>query len=212
MNRQGVLTVVSGFSGAGKGSVMKSLLKKYNYELSISATTRTPRTGEEHGREYFFLTREEFQGMIDKHELIEWAEYVGNYYGTPKNYVNKQLKSGKDVILEIEIQGALKVKEQFPNAILIFITPPTTEELKSRLIGRGTEGIDKIKQRLQRAADEVIHMDDYDYIVLNKTGKIDECVETIHYIIQNEHCKTINNKNFINKIQDELKANKEGDL
>ena len=116
------------------------------------------------------------------------------------------------MILEIEIQGALKVKEQFPNAILIFITPPTTEELKSRLIGRGTEGIDKIKQRLQRAADEVIHMDDYDYIVLNKTGKIDECVETIHYIIQNEHCKTINNKNFINKIQDELKAIKEGDL
>lgn len=212
MNKQGVLTVVSGFSGAGKGCVMKALLKKYNYELSISATTRTPRTGEEHGREYFFLTREEFQSMINNHELIEWAEYVGNYYGTPKRYVEDQLNAGKDVILEIEIQGALKVKKQFPEALLIFITPPTAEELKSRLIGRGTEGIDKVKQRLQRAADEVVHMEYYDYIVLNETDKLEECVEMIHHIIQNEHSKTLNNKDFINKMKDELKAFKEGDI
>lgn len=212
MNKQGVLTVVSGFSGAGKGCVMKALLKKYNYELSISATTRTPRTGEEHGREYFFLTREEFQSMINNHELIEWAEYVGNYYGTPKRYVEDQLNAGKDVILEIEIQGALKVKKQFPEALLIFITPPTAEELKSRLIGRGTEEIDKVKQRLQRAADEVVHMEYYDYIVLNETDKLEECVEMIHHIIQNEHSKTLNNKDFINKMKDELKAFKEGDI
>lgn len=212
MNKQGVLTVVSGFSGAGKGCVMKALLKKYDYELSISATTRTPRTGEEHGREYFFLTREEFQSMINNHELIEWAEYVGNYYGTPKRYVEDQLNAGKDVILEIEIQGALKVKKQFPEALLIFITPPTAEELKSRLIGRGTEEIDKVKQRLQRAADEVVHMEYYDYIVLNETDKLEECVEMIHHIIQNEHSKTLNNKDFINKMKDELKAFKEGDI
>ncbi|ROR30710.1 guanylate kinase [Mobilisporobacter senegalensis] len=212
MNKQGVLTVVSGFSGAGKGCVMKALLKKYNYELSISATTRAPRTGEEHGREYFFLTREEFQGMINNSELIEWAEYVGNYYGTPKKYVENQLNAGKDVILEIEIQGALKVKNQFPDALLIFITPPTGEELKSRLIRRGTESIDKIKQRLQRAADEVIHMEEYDYIVLNETDKLEECVETVHNIIQNEHYKASNNYNFIIKMKDELKAFKEGDI
>lgn len=212
MNKQGILTVVSGFSGAGKGCVMKSLLKKYDYELSISATTRAPRMGEEDGREYFFLTRDEFQGMINNNELVEWAEYVGNYYGTPKKYVENQLNAGKDVILEIEIQGALKVKNQFPDALLIFITPPTVEELRNRLIGRGTESIEKINQRLQRAADEVVHMDYYDYIVLNETNKLEECVEAVNRIIQNEHSKTSKNQIFLTKMKEELKAFKEGDL
>ena len=136
---KGILTVLSGFSGAGKGTVLRRLLEKYdNYALSISATTRGPREGEENGREYFFKTREEFEKMIAKDELIEYAMYVNNYYGTPKAYVQEQLAEGKDVILEIEVQGALKVKEKFPDTPLIFITPPTASELKRRLTDRGT--------------------------------------------------------------------------
>lgn len=124
MSKQGILTVVSGFSGAGKGTLMKQLLSKYEYSLSISATTRAPRDGEVDGREYFFLTRERFESMIENGELVEWAEYVGNYYGTPKQYVQDRLAEGRDVILEIEVQGALSVREQFPEALLLFITPP----------------------------------------------------------------------------------------
>ena len=136
MKNKGILTVVSGFSGAGKGTIMKELLKKYEFALSISATTRKPREGEEHGREYFFLTREEFEDKIKENDFIEYAEYVGNYYGTPKSYVKEQLEQGKDVLLEIEMQGGMLVKEQFPDAVLIFITPPSAEVLKKRLIGR----------------------------------------------------------------------------
>ena len=138
MREKGILIVVSGFSGSGKGTIMKELLKQYdNYALSISATTRNPRPGEEDGREYFFKTVEDFEKMIAKEELIEYARYVDNYYGTPRAYVEEQLEAGKDVILEIEIQGALKVKEKFPDTLLLFVTPPSAEELKSRLVGRG---------------------------------------------------------------------------
>ena len=140
MNKEGILIVVSGFSGAGKGTIMKALLERYdNYALSISATTRNPRPGEEEGKAYFFKTTEEFEKMIAQDDLIEYAMYVGNYYGTPKAYVEEQLCAGKDVILEIEIQGALKVKEKFPNTLLLFVTPPSAEELRKRLEGRGTE-------------------------------------------------------------------------
>ena len=152
MNTHGILIVVSGFSGSGKGTIMKELLKRYdNYALSISATTRAPREGETDGREYFFKTREEFEKMIAKEELIEYAEYVNNYYGTPRAYVEEQLTAGKDVILEIEIQGALKVKKKFPDTLLLFVTPPSAEELRKRLIGRGTETMEVIEQRMQRA-------------------------------------------------------------
>ena len=153
MNTHGILIVVSGFSGSGKGTIMKELLKRYdNYALSISATTRAPREGETDGREYFFKTREEFEKMIAKEELIEYAEYVNNYYGTPRAYVEEQLTAGKDVILEIEIQGALKVKKKFPDTLLLFVTPPSAEELRKRLIGRGTETMEVIEQRMQRAS------------------------------------------------------------
>ena len=128
MREKGILIVVSGFSGSGKGTIMKELLKQYdNYALSISATTRNPRPGEEDGREYFFKTVEDFEKMIAKEELIEYARYVDNYYGTPRAYVEEQLEAGKDVILEIEIQGALKVKEKFPDTLLLFVTPPSSE-------------------------------------------------------------------------------------
>ena len=135
MKDRGILIIVSGFSGAGKGTVMKRLMSDYdNYALSISATTRKPRNGEEDGREYFFKTVEEFENMIEQDKLIEYANYVGNYYGTPKEYVESMLSDGKDVILEIEMQGAMKVKEKMPDTLLVFVTPPSAEILKNRLV------------------------------------------------------------------------------
>ena len=137
---KGILVVVSGFSGSGKGTVMKRLMEKYdNYALSVSVTTRSPRPGEKDGEAYFFRTKEEFEQMIQEDGLIEYAQYVENYYGTPRKYVEEQLASGKDVILEIEIQGAMKIREKFPDTLLVFVCPPSMEELKNRLVGRGTE-------------------------------------------------------------------------
>ncbi len=204
MNEHGILVVVSGFSGAGKGTLMKELLKRYdNYALSISATTRSPREGETDGREYFFVTEERFKDMMEKEELIEYAQYVNHYYGTPKEYVLNQMKMGKDVILEIEIQGALKVKKRFPAAILIFVMPPSGEELKRRLIGRGTENMDVINARLRRAAEEAEGMEAYDYILIN--DKIDTCVEEMHQMIQVQHNRASNNMAFLAHIREELK-------
>ena len=140
MKHRGILIVVSGFSGAGKGTLMKELISTYdNYALSVSMTTRKPRPGEEEGKSYFFVDKDTFEETIAKDGLIEYASYCGNYYGTPREYVEACLDNGRDVILEIEIQGALKVKEKFPEALLLFIMPPSAEELKRRLEGRGTE-------------------------------------------------------------------------
>lgn len=211
MSRRGVLTVISGFSGAGKGTLMKKIVEKYQYGLSVSATTRAPREGEVHGREYFFLTKEEFEQMIEKKELIEWAEYVGNYYGTPKAYVEEQLSKGKDVILEIEIQGALQVRNIFPDVTLVFVTPPTAKELKERLVSRGTEDLATIEKRMTRAIEESKFMPQYDYIVIN--DKLEDCVEELHQLIEkegerqnttNEPRKLQDYKEFIQKIQKEL--------
>lgn len=204
MKRRGILVVVSGFSGAGKGTLMKELLKRYSddYALSISATTRAPREGEEEGREYFFKTVSQFEQMIDRNELIEYAKYVYNYYGTPRAYVEEQLEAGKDVILEIEIQGALKVKNKMPDTLLLFVTPPSAVELENRLIGRGTETMDVIKSRLRRAHEEAEGMSGYDYLLVN--DDLDECVETMHRIIQCQHRKSKYNMEFIEKMKSEL--------
>ena len=203
MNK-GVLTVVSGFSGSGKGTIMKALLKKYdNYALSISATTRSPREGERNGREYFFKTKEEFQRLIEEDQLIEYAQYVENYYGTPREYVERCLDDGKDVILEIEVQGARKVKEKIPEAVLIFVTPPSAEELRARLVGRGTESMEVIESRLSRANQEAVVMPDYDYLLVN--DDLEQCVEAMHGIIQAERCKMRRNETFQRKIKEELK-------
>lgn len=204
MKTQGILIVVSGFSGAGKGTLMKALMNRYSerYALSVSATTRSPREGEENGVEYFFRTKEEFEKMIAKDELIEYAKYVDNYYGTPKAYVEEQLSAGKDVILEIEIQGALKIKEKFPDTLLLFVTPPDADTLKERLIGRGTETMDVIEARMKRAAEEAQFMDQYDHLVIN--DKLEICVEEMHQIIQSEHRRTFRNQNFIEQIKTEL--------
>ncbi|MCI9075565.1 MAG: guanylate kinase [Dorea sp.] len=205
MNLQGILIVVSGFSGSGKGTIMKELLKRYdNYALSVSATTRQPREGEADGREYFFKTREEFEKMIAEEELIEYARYVNNYYGTPKAYVEEQLAAGKDVILEIELQGALKIKEKFPEALLLFVTPPSAAELKRRLVNRGTETAEVIEQRMKRAEQEAEGMESYDYYVVNDV--LDACVEDVHRIICAEHGRSMRNREFAEQIKSELKG------
>ncbi len=205
MSDQGILAVVSGFSGAGKGTLMKALLEKHhNYALSISATTREPREGERDGREYFFVTREKFEEMIREGELIEHAQYVNNYYGTPRQYVFQQMADGRDVILEIEIQGALKIQERFPEALLIFVMPPSADELKRRLVGRGTESMEVIDRRMRRAAEEAAGITSYDYILINDT--LDACVEEMHQLIQTQHKKVSQNLDFIEQMQSELKA------
>ena len=206
MSKKGILAIISGFSGAGKGTVVNRLLEKESYAVSISATTRKPRTGEVDGQNYFFRTKDEFEKMIANEQLIEYAEYVGNYYGTPKDYVFKKLDEGFDVILEIEMQGALKVKEKFPETALIFITPPSADELKKRLVGRGTETAEQIEKRMSRAVDECPYMNQYDYIIVN--DDLDECVDEIHRLLQSIHNAKENQQELINMITEDLKKYK----
>lgn len=182
MKKPGVLLVMSGFSGAGKGTVVRGLLeKKKGYSLSISATTREPRNGEVEGESYYFVSHEAFENMIAKDELLEYASFVGNYYGTPKEFVFEQLELGNNIILEIELQGAMKVREQYPGAVMVFIVPPSIKELKDRLVGRGTETMEVILKRLQRAEEETAFIKDYDYIVENDL--LEDCIETVHSIV-----------------------------
>ncbi len=208
MDQKGILIVVSGFSGSGKGTLMKELLARHpdTYALSISATTRRPREGEADGREYFFVTKEEFEKMIAKGELIEYAKYVENYYGTPRGYVEQKLREGKDVILEIEIQGALNVKKMFPDTLLMFVTPPSAGELKKRLIGRGTETLDVIESRMDRACEEAEGMENYDYLIVNDS--LDRCVGEMHAIIRSEHRRSSRNREFMQKIREDLASMK----
>jgi guanylate kinase len=203
MKRKGIIIVVSGFSGAGKGTIMKELTKRYEqYALSISATTRNPREGEENGREYFFITTEEFEKLIAEDGLIEHAKYVNNYYGTPRKYVEEKLSQGIDVILEIEIQGALQIKEQYKDAVLLFVMPPSAQVLEKRLRGRGTETDEVIAKRLARAKEEAVGIEKYDYIVVN--DDLDECVEKVHEIISSAHNTPDRNADFINEMREQL--------
>ena len=210
MEKKGLLVVVSGFAGSGKGTLMKELVKNYsNYSLSVSATTRNPRPGELDGREYFFKTTEEFEAMIADGAFVEYARYVNNYYGTPSQYVFEQLEAGKDVILEIEIQGALQIKKKLPDTLLLFVTPPDADTLKNRLVGRGTEDATTIDLRLARAAKESEGIENYDYIVVN--DDLEECVQSMHSIIQNEKYRTFRNLSFINKIRSGLSGFAKGE-
>lgn len=207
MKRKGILIVVSGFSGAGKGTLVKKLLEEYEgYALSISATTRQPRPGEEDGREYFFLQKEQFEQKIAADGLIEYACYCDNYYGTPREYVERQLSDGKDVILEIEIQGALKIKEQYEDALLLFVMPPNTDELRRRLVGRGTETEEVIEKRMRRAAREAEGIENYEYIVVN--DDLEVCVRQLHEIITAAHNTPVRNREFIENIRTELEGEK----
>lgn len=205
--RKGIMIVVSGFSGAGKGTLMKKLVQEYdNYALSVSATTRKPRPGEENGREYFFLNKEEFEQKIAANGLIEYACYCDNYYGTPRAYVEEQLAAGKDVILEIEIQGALKIKRRYPDALLLFVMPPCAAELRRRLEGRGTETKEVIDKRMRRAIEEAEDIEEYEYIVIN--DDLDICVRDLHEIIKAAHSTPFRNKDFIEKMRKELEGEK----
>lgn len=203
MERKGLLIVVSGFAGSGKGTLMKRLVEDYDgYALSVSMTTRNPRPGEVHGREYFFVSKEEFEQKMDEGGLIEYASYVENYYGTPRDYVEEQMAAGKDVLLEIEIQGALKVRKRFPDAVLIFVLPPSVEELYRRLKNRGTETEDVIRKRMSRAREEAGVIGKYDYIVIN--DEIEESVRSLHGLIEAAHRTTGRNEEFIRDIQSDL--------
>ena len=201
--RKGKLVIISGFSGAGKGTVMKSLVStRDNYALSVSATTRAPREGEVEGVSYFFKTVEEFEQMIAEDAFLEHACYVGNYYGTPKSFVEQKRNEGKDVLLEIEIQGAMKVKADNPDAILIFITTKDATTLRDRLVGRGTETQEVIDKRLARAAEEALGVEDYDYIVVNDI--LEDCVETVDRIVRSEHNRTSDKISIIEEIRQDL--------
>ncbi|WP_090296715.1 guanylate kinase [Pseudobutyrivibrio sp. ACV-2] len=205
MHDKGLVIVLSGFSGAGKGTIMKHLLEAHpnDYNLSISATTRGMRAGEKDGREYFFKTREEFDEMIKNNELLEYATFNGNSYGTPRAYVEQLIDRRKDVILEIEIQGALQVKEMYPDALLLFTMPPSAKELENRLVGRGTETSEVIAQRLAISCKESGFMDKYDYLIVNDS--LERAVDQVHNIIQGEHFKVSRNKTAISKMQEQLK-------
>ena len=201
-----MLVVISGFSGAGKGTLMKRLMAEYgdHYALSVSATTRAPRPGEVDGRDYFFVDKARFQEMIDQDELLEYARYVDNYYGTPRAYVEEQMQNGRDVILEIEIQGAMRIKGQYPEAILIFVTPPSAKELKRRLTDRGTESEEVIRKRMNRAADEAIGVEAYDYILINDS--IERSTDLLHKAIQIQHMRLSQRLQFLYDISKELRT------
>lgn len=193
MTKKGLLIVISGPSGAGKGTICREWLDKHpEAVLSISATTRSPRPGEVEGVNYFFKTREEFDAMIDNGELLENAQVYDNYYGTPRKYVQQHLLSGKDVILEIDIQGALKVKERFDEGVFIFIVPPTMEELKKRIVTRGTENAESILKRFNSAFEELNFITRYNYVVINDT--VDDAIKKIECILTAEKCRVDRNK------------------
>ncbi len=191
MNKKGLLIIISGPSGSGKGTIVKELIKNEQYYVSISLTTRTARIGEQEGIHYFFRSQEEFFKLRDNNELLEWAEFCGNFYGTPKANVEKKLEEGKNVILEIEVQGALKVKQMYPESVFIFVVPPSMEELHNRLVNRGTEKHSVIEQRINRAKEEIRLMDRYDYIVVNDVLLM--AVSNINTIIKAEQLKSKRN-------------------
>lgn len=210
MKEKGILLVVSGFAGSGKGTLMKELMKRYdNYALSVSATTRSPRPGETEGAEYFFVTKERFEEMIANDELLEHAQYVSNYYGTPKKYVEDQLHAGKDVILEIEAQGALIIKEKFPEALLLFVMPPTVQEVYNRLKKRGTETDEVIASRMRRASEEADLVEKYDFLVVN--DDLEECVETLHHTVLCSRYAAFRNKDAVDEIKQQFKEFLEGE-
>lgn len=198
-NKRGLLLVVSGPSGAGKGTVCKRLVeKRSDVFLSVSATTRAPREGEVDGKHYYFISEEEFTERIRTGGMLEHAVFCGNYYGTPKQAVDDMLAAGKNVILEIEVQGAMKVRSHYPEGVYIFVLPPSMQELRSRLIGRGTEAPEVVEERLSTAAWEFTHIQKYNYILLN--DDVEKAVCRLEAIIDAEHCRTERNLKFIEEV------------
>lgn len=202
MSKEGILIIISGPSGSGKGTVVSKLVEDEDFSLSISATTRKPRDYEQNGIHYFFHTKDEFEIMKKNGDLLEWAEFCDNYYGTPKYYVENCLKLGKNVILEIEVQGAFQIKSIIPESVLIFLTAPNIKELENRLNNRGTENNDVIKKRIKRAIEEMEFVNKYDYIIINDT--INESVENIKSIVKAESMKVSKNKNIYKIFKGEI--------
>ena len=201
--RPGKLVIISGFSGVGKGTVVKELLKNYgHYVLSVSMTTRSPREGEEHGVNYYFVTNEEFEKMIKENGFLEHAGYADHYYGTPREYVMKNLAEGKDVILEIEVQGAMQIKKDNPDAVLVFITTPSAAEMAKRLIGRKTETHEQILSRFRRAVEEAEDMKKYDFIVVN--DKLEDCVKEVNRIVEKNEGGVPYDPNFKSEFIEDL--------
>lgn len=201
MQKKGILVVLSGPSGAGKGTICKALLQGGDFWLSVSATTRNPRAGEIEGKNYYFISKEEFVNRIDNNDFLEYAEVYGNFYGTPRSKVIEAIDSGKNVILEIDIQGALKVKEAYPGGVFIFILPPSMEELKQRIINRGSETKESLMTRFKSAYQEINYVSKYNYAVVNDT--VDRAVEKIESIIIAEKCR-------VDRIKEDILDSKEG--
>lgn len=199
MAKQGILIVLSGPSGAGKGTICQELLRSYpELNYSISATTRPPRVGEQNGVNYWFISREEFQKMIKNDQLLEWAEVYGNFYGTPCHHIAELLNSGRDVVLEIDRQGATQIKKKFPQGVCIYITPPSLDELAKRIHKRGTDSLENIKTRLSSANDELTYVYNYDYVVVN--DEVQNATKKIAAIIIAEKCQIARNSNTIESI------------
>lgn len=200
--RKGLLFIISGPAGSGKGTVVKKILEKHpEVKLSISMTTRAPRSIETPDVEYYFVSREYFQERIKLGEMLEYAEYNGNFYGTPKTRVIESLEKGQDVILEIEVVGAMQVKEVFPEATTIMLTPPNRDVLEARLRGRGTETEENIIKRLNKAKLEITYLPKYDYSVINEDNGVEECADLVYSIMQAEHSKTTRTKEIVNKFE-----------
>ena len=201
MMNKGQLIVFSGPSGVGKGTVLKEFLTgRENVALSVSATTRQPRPGEENGVHYYFLTKEEFLKKVEEGNMLEYAQYNSNYYGTPKDKVDEALAQGRDIVLEIEVQGALLVKEKCPNALLVFVAPPSWQELRDRLTGRGTEDAATIENRLNIAKQELTQAVHYDYILVNDT--VEAAAQRLEHIIEAGRCRTIEMNDLIREVEE----------
>jgi guanylate kinase len=204
MSERGLLIVLSGPSGVGKGTVRKHIFENYNndFDYSVSMTTRKKREGEVEGVDYYFRTKEAFEKLIEEDGLLEYAQYVDNYYGTPLKYVEETLEAGRDVFLEIEVQGALKVREKMPEAIFIFLSPPNLDELESRIVGRGTDSDEMIGKRMNKAVEELKLIQYYDYVVENDT--VDNAAKKIRHIIESEHLKVSRNLKVYAEIIEEM--------
>jgi guanylate kinase len=201
----GLLIVMSGFSGAGKGTLLKSVMSQYdNYVFSVSMTTRSPREGEVDGKDYFFVDRQTFERTIEEDGLVEHAEYCGNYYGTPKAYIEKKLKEGMNVILDIEVMGATQIKKKFPNALMIYVVPPSIKILRERLSKRGSETKEVIDKRLLKAKEECEYISDYEYIIVN--DDLEEAKKKFINIVDTARQAVFRNNDFINELKQELES------
>ena len=201
MNKKGLLFIISGPAGSGKGTIVSRVRELAQFDFSVSATTRSPRPGEEHGVHYYFIDKTEFEGKIEAGEMLEYAQYVGNYYGTPKKPVEDALAAGRNIVLDIEVKGALQVKEKMPEAVMIYILPPDYETLLARIRGRGTETEEVIQKRMNEARNEIRTFPKYDYVVINDT--VEKAAQDVLSILRTENMKTFRNldiqENFFGK-------------